>query len=200
MNPILLRWIARLAATLAAIVIGGCGVGPYDEGQADPADGDPAKDSLAGYGAEAPTQVRVDPRSVGLGIFDEELQVDRDAEKTAAVYGLTYANWSAQTYSKQHDRMAQLATGKQRRSLLSNPPDRQVIRGLAAGEQMNIARLVATDTVASGGAAKTVVVVMRERTAEEGLADPAPRHTVYLAKVVRTTAGWRVSSWTLLRT
>lgn len=191
-----------LAIALTALILGGCGVGPYEE--TPPAAGLEAEgyrpNSAGGYDAEAPTRAQAGPPPSAQRLFDSGLKVDRHAEQAAAAYGLAYGNWSWQTYYAQHSAMARLATGALRRNLLSNKPDRRVIRALGSNEQMNTAYLVATDTVDSTSASRTVVLVMRERSIENGLSDPAPRHTVYRARLSLTQDGWRLSDWDLLPT
>ncbi len=185
-------------AVAASGALTGCGVGPYGEGSREKAP--PAEESSSlDYGStDAPSYVDADPEKLGVTIFSTGLDVNRSAEQTAAAYGLVYGNWSWSTFPDQHEEMSKLATGRLRRQLLRSPPDPELIESLTRSEQMNTARLVATDTVASDRTSRTVIVVMKERSLAGNLADPAGQHVVYRAEVVATTAGWRLAEWALL--
>lgn len=188
------RWIVVLV--LAGLLgLPGCGVGPYSE-SADQRE--PADEVDPGLAMDAPSRIDRNPEALGVSVLGTGLEVDRDAEQAAAAYGLVYGNWSWATFADQQAELARLATGKLLDDLSKNPPGQQVMATLAADEQMSFAKLVAADTIASSSTAQTVVVVMRERLAQKGLTDPAPRHVVYRAELVLTQVGWRLETWDLL--
>lgn len=187
--------LARLTAVLTALVLtlAGCGLDdPYTNPDADtttptqPArDAQGPPDTLTGATTTVPDTIR-----------------DRDeATRVAVDYAITQATWTPDTWISQQQRLRDLSTGQARDELDRGTPLDEQAQAIADARSTSRATFLAADYERGRPPTSeraTVVVVLRVVAGGEGRQDTYPEHTINRAKLTRTPAGWRVSSYVTL--
>jgi hypothetical protein len=194
------RSILPLLAVGAALALSACGLH-------DPLN-DPKPTSTARPAAPATS-----PVSPSTGGRDDQEAADRrdpstlrtaapkataSAADVASAYGLAQTNWSWRTYTRQYQRMTELAAGQLARDLQANPPEPDQLEGIRADRQTNRSTAIAVDATRLSATRQRVIVVYEELPGGGGVTETTPHHTIYQATVTKTADGWRVTAWVLL--
>jgi hypothetical protein len=118
----------------------------------------------------------------------------RNARTVLEAFCSQWATWSWRTIERQQHRLARLATGPLAAELAAEARQAKLDRALRRDRLAIRGRLVALDLDPPGTPGQAVCVTA-EREIENGRAELAGRHRVYLAAIERTGQGWGVSRW-----